>query len=152
MNDEHYMQVALTEARAAGAAGEVPVGAVIVKDDEIIGRGSNQVERLRNPTAHAEILAIEQAVKVVNDWRLVGTTMYVTKEPCPMCAGAIVLARIDRVVWGLTDPLRGGAISVTKVFEQPGLNHHPAFLAGVLEDECRAVIQSFFKARRVDDA
>ncbi|HPA79124.1 MAG TPA: nucleoside deaminase, partial [Kiritimatiellia bacterium] len=107
-----YMRMALRQAEAAAEAGEVPVGAVIVHNGEVIGRAHNQVELLKDPTAHAEILAITQAAQALGDWRLLDTVLYVTKEPCPMCAGAIMLARIPKVIWGVDDPQRGGAVSV----------------------------------------
>ena len=118
----------------------------------MLGKAHNQVEQLKDPTAHAEILAITQAASALGDWRLEGTVLYVTKEPCVMCAGAIVLARIPLVVWGLTDPLRGGAVSLFQVFQQGDLNHRVAHVAGVLEAECGAVLKDFFKARRASAA
>ena len=112
--DEFYMRIALQEAQRAAEAGEVPCGAVIVLDDQIIAKAHNQTEMLKDPTAHAEMLAITQATQAVNNWRLTGATLYVTKEPCVMCAGALVLARMKRVVWGLSDPQRGGmALNLT---------------------------------------
>ncbi len=149
-SDERWMQAALKEAQAAARDGEVPVGAILVEGGRVLGRSGNQVERLRDPTAHAEILAITQAASARGDWRLNGTTLYVTKEPCPMCAGAIVHARITRVVWGVTDPLRGGAVSLCNLFQNPALNHRVAFEAGVLEAECRDLLQSFFQKRRAE--
>ena len=106
------MQIALQEAQRAAEAGEVPCGAVIVLDDQIIGKAHNQTEQLQDPTAHAEILAITQATQQLQNWRLNRAVMYVTKEPCPMCAGALVLARIQRVVWGMSDPIRGGSVQI----------------------------------------
>lgn len=146
--DTRFMQMALRQAERAYEEGEVPVGAVILHNDRMVGRAHNQVELLKDPTAHAEIIAITQAASALGDWRLNGTTLYVTKEPCPMCAGAIVSARIDRVVWGMDDPLRGGAISKFQILQHADLNHHVAFQGGVLEEECRALMQRFFKARR----
>lgn len=144
-----YMRMALRLAVLAAEEGEVPVGAVIIhKERGLIGRAHNQTETLKDPTAHAEILAITQAAAALGDWRLLDTTLYVTKEPCPMCAGAIVLARIPNVVWGMTDPERGGAVSQFPILNSPQLNHRPECVAGVLEEDCRAVVQAFFKARR----
>lgn len=150
VNEHHekYMNLALQLAQEAAEHGEVPVGAVIVREGRIIGRAWNQVEMLKDPTAHAEIIAITQAAAAIGDWRLENTTLYVTKEPCPMCAGAIVLARIPLVVWGVSDPLRGGAVSQVQIFKAGGLNHHPDFISGILEDDCRALLRAFFKERR----
>lgn len=145
---ERYMRLALRQARAAGVRGEVPVGAVIVHRGQLIGQAHNQVELLRDPTAHAEILAITQAAAARRDWRLTGTTLYVTKEPCPMCAGAIVLARIPLVVWGVSDPARGGSVSLFKILQHPRLNHRAKIVAGVLEAECRTMLKEFFRKRR----
>lgn len=154
------MRQALHEADRAAAAGEVPTGCVIVRlrpgdatetvpvSPRLIARAHNQTEMLKDPTAHAEILAITQAAAALGDWRLTETVLYVTKEPCAMCAGAIVLARIPLVVWGLSDPKRGGH-SVFSILNHEGLNHRPDILPGVLEDECRSMFQAFFKGRRV---
>ncbi|MDZ4199402.1 MAG: tRNA adenosine(34) deaminase TadA [Kiritimatiellia bacterium] len=147
---ELYMRMALREARVAAEEGEVPVGAVIVREGQLLGKAHNQVERLRDPTAHAEMIAITQAAAALGDWRLEGCTLYVTKEPCVMCAGALVLARIPLVVWGLTDPLRGGAASLFQVLQQADLNHRAEMIAGVLEDECRETLQEFFRRRRTE--
>lgn len=143
------MLLALEEARKAAAAGEVPTGCVIVQTatGRILARTHNLTEALQNATSHAEMLAIAEASKANGNWRLSGTRLYVTKEPCSMCAGAIVLARPDAVVWGVGDPKRGGA-SVFDIFANPALNHHPEVVAGVLEEPCREVLQSFFRARR----
>lgn len=145
---QRFMDLALRQAREAGEAGEVPVGAVLVHEGRILGKAHNQVEQLKDPTAHAEILAITQAAAALGDWRLEKTVLYVTKEPCVMCAGAILLARIPLVVWGVTDPQRGGAVSLFQVFQRPELNHQVAHRAGIREAECREVLQSFFRARR----
>ncbi len=142
------MRMALQQARQAAEADEVPVGAVIVHGSTLIAKAHNQVELLKDPTAHAEILAITQAASALGDWRLEDTVLYVTKEPCPMCAGAIVQARIPIVVWGLTDPKRGGAVSLFNVFNNPALNHRVHAVPGFLEEEARALIQSFFGALR----
>ncbi|MCX7817859.1 MAG: nucleoside deaminase [Kiritimatiellae bacterium] len=145
---ERFMRIALAQARAAGEDGEVPVGAVIVHEGRLIAKAANQVERLRDPTAHAEILAITQAAAARGDWRLEGAVMYVTKEPCAMCAGAAVLARLKMVVWGVSDPLRGGAVSRFSILDTAELNHRCAHLGGVLEEECRELLQAFFRRRR----
>jgi tRNA(adenine34) deaminase len=144
------MRVALRQAQLAAEAGEVPVGAAIFKDGHLIAQAHNQVETLKDPTAHAEMIAITQAAAAVSDWRLDGTTLYVTKEPCVMCAGAIVLARIPLVVWGMSDPLRGGAASRFQILQSDTLNHRTDFITGVLEAPCTALIKEFFKARRSD--
>lgn len=146
--DEGWMQLALREARAAGENGDVPVGAVIVRANSIIGKARNQVEFLKDPTAHAEIIAITQAAAAVGDWRLLETTLYVTKEPCAMCAGAIVLARIPRVVFGAPDPNAGGAVSIFNILRNPRLNHRCEVVEGVMADECRSLLTDFFQARR----
>jgi tRNA(adenine34) deaminase len=145
---EHYMQLALREAQLSADSDEVPVGAIIVKAGAIIGRAHNQTELLKDPTAHAEMIAITQAASAVGDWRLTDTVLYVTKEPCPMCAGAIVLARIPVVVFGVADPLRGGAVSVFNILNHPQLNHRPEVIQGILEIPCRAMLQDFFRKKR----
>jgi len=145
---DSYMRVALAEAQKSADADEVPVGALVVRAGQVIGRAHNQVELLKDPTAHAEMIAITQAAAAVGDWRLTETTLYVTKEPCPMCAGAIVLARIPTVVFGVPDPLRGGAVSVFTILNHPQLNHRPEVVQGVLEAECREMLQAFFRKRR----
>jgi tRNA(adenine34) deaminase len=144
------MRLALKQAQMAAQEDEVPVGAVIVQGDRLIGQAHNQVERLKDPTAHAEMIAITQAASALADWRLADTIMYVTKEPCPMCAGAVILARIPLVVWGMTDPLRGGAVSIFNMLQNPGLNHRAEFISGILEDECRDIMQAFFKDHRTN--
>jgi len=152
LNHDHYMQLALREANLSADADEVPVGAVIIKEGAIIGRAHNQTELLKDPTAHAEMIAITQAATAVGGWRLTDTILYVTKEPCPMCAGAIVLARIPVVVFGVADPLRGGAVSVFKILNHPQLNHRPEIIQGILEDPCRTLLQDFFRRKRNKDA
>ena len=142
------MKRALAEAQRASDAGEVPVGAIITFEDRIIGRAHNQVELLKDPTAHAEVLAITQATQALEDWRLLDTCLYVTKEPCPMCAGAIMLARIPTVVYGVPDPVRGGAASVFNILDNPAMNHRATLISGILENDCRAILKSFFKDRR----
>lgn len=147
--DIRFMQCALRQAVQAEAVGEVPVGAVIVHaGSRIIGQAHNSTETLKDPTAHAEVLAITQAAAALGDWRLTDTTLYVTKEPCPMCAGAIVLARIPRVVWGVDDPERGGALSRFRILQDEKLNHRVECVTGVLADEALDLLRAFFKARR----
>jgi tRNA(adenine34) deaminase len=154
---ERYMRMALRQAETAREAGEVPAGCVIVhrpaaaepaQPARVVARAHNQVERLKDPTAHAEMIAITQAAAALGDWRLTDTTLYVTKEPCAMCAGAIVLARIPRVVFGVADPKRGGAVSVFGILNHPDLIHRAEVVSGVLEEECRAMLQEFFQTRR----
>jgi tRNA(adenine34) deaminase len=142
------MVSALDEARAAASGGDVPVGAVIVRDDEIIARASNRTVRDQDPTAHAELLAIRAAAQALGSWRLGGCTLYVTLEPCAMCAGAIVLARLDRVVFGAWDDKAGMAGSVGDILRHPRLNHRPAVLGGVCEPECGDLLRVFFSERR----
>jgi tRNA(adenine34) deaminase len=149
-SDGYFMGEALRQARHAFDAEEVPVGAVIVRDKKIIARAFNQVELLKDATAHAEILAITQAASAAGDWRLEGTTLFVTKEPCPMCAGAIVLSRVHRLVYGVVDPKSGGAGSIFDITGQGGLHHTVAVTAGVKEAEARQLLQDFFRARRRD--
>ncbi|MDZ8120353.1 tRNA adenosine(34) deaminase TadA [Pontiella agarivorans] len=146
--DEFYMHMALREARLAAEEGEVPCGAVIVLNGEVIGKAHNQTETLNDPTAHAEVLAITQATQTVGNWRLNDAVMYVTKEPCPMCAGALVLSRMKKVVWGMTDPVRGGATSKFNILNEADLNHAVEVEAGLLEGECRFVMQEFFQKLR----
>ncbi|MFA5687552.1 MAG: tRNA adenosine(34) deaminase TadA [Kiritimatiellales bacterium] len=143
-----YMRMALREAERAAEAGEVPCGALIVRNGEILGKAHNQTELLKDPTAHAEILAITQAAAAVENWRLTDSVLYVTKEPCPMCAGAIVLARIKKVVWGVDDPKRGGARSKFEILDHADLNHRVEIETGVLAGECRSLLQDFFRMRR----
>jgi len=147
--DNFYMQQALREAKKAYAAQEVPIGAVIVHGDKIIARAWNQVETLKDATAHAEMLALTAAQNALGDWRLEGCTLYVTKEPCPMCAGAIVHCRPDRVVYGLPDPKGGAAGGWINLLESnPPLNHRCDTELGVMQDECLALLQSFFREAR----
>lgn len=145
-----YMRMALREAELAAAEGEVPCGAVIVLNGEVIGKAHNQTETLKDPTAHAEVLAITQATQAVGNWRLNDAVMYVTKEPCPMCAGALVLSRMKKVVWGMTDPVRGGATSKFNILNEADLNHAVEVQRGLMEDECRFVMQEFFQNIRRD--
>ncbi len=146
---EYYMQLALREAQRSADNDEVPVGAIIIKKGAIIGRAHNQTELLKDPTAHAEMIAITQAASAVGDWRLTDTLLYVTKEPCPMCAGAIVLARIPVVVFGVADPKRGGAVSVFNILNHPQLNHRPEVIQGIMEIPCRDMLQGFFRKKRM---
>jgi tRNA(adenine34) deaminase len=146
--DERWMLAALEEARAAAAAGEVPVGAVIVKDGISIASAGNRTVRDHDPTAHAESLVIRAASAAMKSWRLDGCTLYVTLEPCAMCSGAIVLARLGRVVFGAWDPKAGMAGSVGDLLRHPKLNHRPEVSGGVSENECSGVIRSFFEERR----
>lgn len=149
-SDDHFMQEALRQARIAFDAEEVPVGAVIVQDKRIIARAYNQVELLKDATAHAEMLAITQAAHALGDWRLAEATLFVTKEPCPMCAGAITLSRIKRIVFGARDERAGGAGTVFAITSAKGLNHTVAVTAGVKELESRQLLQDFFRQRRAE--
>jgi tRNA(Arg) A34 adenosine deaminase TadA len=146
--DLHWMDAALGEARGAADAGEVPVGAVIVRDGQIVSHGSNRTVRDQDPTAHAESLAIRDAAAKLETWRLDGCTLYVTLEPCAMCAGAIVLARLDRVVFGAWDEKAGMAGSVSDLLRHPRLNHRPEVLGGVRAEESGHLLSSFFANRR----
>lgn len=146
--DDVWMAEALAEARAAAAAGEVPVGAIIVRDGVVIARASNRTLRDRDATAHAEVLAIRAASSAVGSWRLEGCTLFVTLEPCAMCAGAIVLARLGRVVFGAWDEKAGMAGSVNDLLRHPKLNHRPEVVAGVRASECGALLTEFFRTRR----
>jgi tRNA(adenine34) deaminase len=146
--DKHFMHEALRQAQKAYEAGEVPVGAVVVRAGKIIARAYNQVELLKDATAHAEMLALTQAEAAVGDWRLIDCDLYVTKEPCPMCAGALVHTRIRRVIFGCTDPCAGAAGSVMNLLRTPTLNHRCNIASGILKDECSAILQSFFRKRR----
>lgn len=165
--DAYFMRMALREAAKAAEDGEVPAGCVVaepamlepahdghpaVLDPDpmrarILGRAHNQTEMLADATAHAEMLAMSAAFAAKGSWRLCGARLYVTKEPCPMCAGGIALARLDAVVWGVSDPKRGGG-TVFGIFGHPGMNHRPDVVSGVLEDESKALLQNFFKSRR----
>jgi len=143
-----HMRAALDEARQAFDAGEVPVGAVVVLDGEIVGRGFNQPIRAEDPTAHAEVVALRAAARSLGNYRLVGTTLYVTIEPCLMCVGAMVHARVGTLVFGATEPKAGAVVSACRAHELPSLNHRIEVVSGVLDEECRAIIQEFFKTRR----
>lgn len=148
MDDERCMGLALDLAREAGAAGEVPVGALVVRDGEVVGRGFNRPIGRHDPTAHAEIMALRDAAQNLGNYRLPGCTLYVTLEPCSMCAGAIMHARIDRVVFGARDPKTGVAGSVIDLFAEARLNHHTTVAGGVLADQCGSLLSGFFAARR----
>jgi len=143
-----HMRAALDEARRAFDAGEVPVGAVVVLNGEIVGRGFNQPIGAKDPTAHAEVVALRAAARFVGNYRLVGATLYVTIEPCLMCVGAMVHARVGTLVFGALEPKAGAIVSSCQAHELPSLNHRIEVVGGVLEGDCRAVIQEFFQSRR----
>jgi tRNA(adenine34) deaminase len=146
--DNFFMGFALAEARQARDAEEVPIGAVVVIDNRIVGRGHNSPVRLNDPTAHAEVLALREAAQTINNYRLIGATLYVTIEPCAMCAGAIINARIKRLVYGAADPKAGAVSSVFQICTHSSLNHQVEVTAGVLESECRELMQAFFQQKR----
>lgn len=145
--DEQYMEMALALAREAAAEGEVPVGAVVVRDGQVVGVGRNRREQFGNALAHAELEAIDAACRHLGGWQLVGCTLYVTLEPCPMCAGAIINSRIERVVQGTRNPKAGSCGSIVNLFKLP-YNHHPEVISGVCEDACCALLKDFFRALR----
>ncbi|MBC7819059.1 MAG: tRNA adenosine(34) deaminase TadA [Planctomycetaceae bacterium] len=145
---DRWMRAALELARQAYDEGEVPIGAVIVHDGRIIGEGYNQRESLKDPTAHAEMIAITQAAQSLESWRLLDCTIYITLEPCPMCAGAIVLARIPTVIYGTDDPKAGACHSLFQITDDSRLNHRATVLGGVMQPECKALLQEFFAAQR----
>ena len=147
-SDHYFMGEALRQAAQAYAAEETPVGAVIVREGRIVARAFNQVETLKDATAHAEMLAITQAEEATGDWRLTGCTLYVTKEPCPMCAGAVVHTRVARVVFGAADPRAGAAGGALNLLQFPTFNHQCEITRGVREPECRALLQEFFAEQR----
>jgi tRNA(adenine34) deaminase len=148
MSDEVFMRLAMTEAERALEHDDVPIGAVVVRDGEVIGAGRNERELDQDPTAHAEILALRAAARALGHWRVLDSTLYVTLEPCAMCAGAIVLARVPRVVFGTVDPKAGAAGSVLDVLGEPRLNHRPEVVGGVLAEPCAALLRAFFLSRR----
>lgn len=148
MTDEYYMKKALEQAKRAADMGEVPVGAVIVYEDRIIARGYNLREKRKDPTAHAEMIAISRAAKKLGSWRLTGCTLYVTLEPCPMCAGALVNARIDRLVYGADDPKAGYCKSLYHTPQDKRLNHRCKVTSGVLQTPCAQILRDFFAQRR----
>ena len=152
LTEQKYMRMAIEAARIAEENGDVPIGAVIVYKDQIIGKAYNQREQLADPTAHAEIIALTQAASALENWHLNNCTMYVTLEPCPMCAGALVLARMDRLVYGCDDPKSGACGSLYNIAQDGRLNHRLEVTAGVLEKECREQLQNFFERRRREEA
>ena len=146
--DERYMRMAIDAAQVAEENGDVPIGAVIVYQNQVIGRAYNQREQLKDPTAHAEIVALTQAASFVGSWRLHGCTIYVTLEPCPMCAGALVLGRLDRLVYGCPDPKTGACGSLYDIVRDERLNHRLEVTPGVLANDCATLLQAFFQQRR----
>lgn len=148
MDDERYMRLALEQAEAAAAADEAPVGAVIVAEGRVLAVARNEREALRDPTAHAEMIAITQAASALKNWRLEHCTLYVTLEPCPMCAGAIVLARIPRVVFGALDPKGGAVRSLYRLLEDARLNHRVEVVEGILSEPCGQVLSEYFRGKR----
>ena len=147
-DDERFMRLALAEAERALEHDDVPVGAVLVRGGEVVGAGRNERELLQDPSAHAEMLALREGAQALGSWRLLDCTLYVTLEPCAMCAGAIVLGRVPRVVYGTTDPKAGAAGSVLNVLGEPRLNWQPEAAGGLLADECAGLLTSFFGSRR----
>ena len=146
--DENFMKLAIDQAKIAQDNGDVPIGAVIVHKDQIIAKAYNQREQLQDPTAHAEIIALTQAAAALENWHLNGCTMYVTLEPCPMCAGALVLSRMDRLVYGCDDPKTGACKSLYNIVQDDRLNHRLEVTSGVLQEQCRHLLQQFFTRRR----
>jgi tRNA(adenine34) deaminase len=146
--DEHWMALALEQARRAASLGEVPVGAVAVLDDKIIGRGFNMKELVNDPTAHAELIAIKKAAEFQHNWRLIGVTLYSTLEPCPMCAGAMIQARLERLVYGARDIRFGADGSVVDILADPRFNHRVVVTSGVREDEAAGLMRDFFRRLR----
>jgi tRNA(adenine34) deaminase len=147
-DDEHWMRLAIAEAQRALEHDDVPIGAVVVRDGAVLATGRNERELRQDPTAHAEAIALREAAHALGTWRVLDATLYVTLEPCAMCAGAIVLARVPRVVYGCTDPKAGAAGSVLDVLSEPRLNHRPEVTGGILAGECAALLTEFFAARR----
>jgi tRNA(adenine34) deaminase len=145
---DRWMRLALEEAQAAAAEDEVPVGAVIVAGGRVVASGHNQREQLNDPTAHAEMIALTQAAANLGSWRLEGCTLYVTLEPCPMCAGAILQARVPFVVWGAADPKAGAVVSLYRLFEDARLNHRVEHVGGVLAGDCGRILSDFFRGKR----
>ena len=146
------MRMAIDQAYIAEENGDVPIGCVIVHENRVIAKAYNQREQLHDPTAHAEIIALTQAAEFIGNWRLHGCTLYVTLEPCPMCAGALVLGRLDRVVYGTDDPKTGAVKSLYNIVEDPRLNHQLEVTHGILQDECRKQLQAFFQKRRQENS
>ena len=151
MTDEFYMGLALEEAKKAAALGEIPIGAILVQGEEVIARAHNMRETWQDATAHAEVIVIQEACKKLKRWRLTGCTLYVTVEPCPMCSGAIVNGRVERVVYGCPDIKAGGAESIFNIITNPNLNHVAQVTSGVREEECAQVMKEFFKKRREEN-
>jgi tRNA(adenine34) deaminase len=151
-SDEHFMREALRQAQKAYETDEVPVGAVVARAGKIIAHAYNQVELLKDATAHAEMLALTQAEAAVGDWRLTDCDLYVTKEPCAMCAGALVHVRIHRLIFGCADPRAGAAGSIINLLQLPSLNHRCEITSGILQNECSAILQEFFRKRRAEQA
>lgn len=152
LNHEFYIKECLKEAKKALEKGEIPVGAVMVHNGRIIARAHNQKETLKDPTAHAEMIAITQAAALLDNWRLEGVDLYVTLEPCPMCASALVQARVKRIIYGAPDPKGGGCGSVFNLVNDSRLNHQIEVISGVLKDECQAILQNFFQQRRTKNS
>ena len=150
-SDEGYMRAAIEAAKVALDSGDVPIGAVIVYEDKIIAKAYNQRQQLKDPTAHAEIIALTQAAAVLDSWRLNGCTIYVTLEPCCMCAGALVLARIDRLVYGCDDPKTGAVKSLYNIVQDERLNHRIEVTSGILVDDCSDLLRQFFVKRRIEN-
>jgi tRNA(adenine34) deaminase len=147
-DDDAFMRLAIAEAERAVAHDDVPIGAVVVRHGDVIGTGRNERELRQDPTAHAEAIALREAARALGSWRVLDSTLYVTLEPCAMCAGAIVLARVPRVVYGCTDPKAGAAGSVLDILAEPRLNHRPQVTGGALAGPCAALLTEFFAARR----
>lgn len=147
-NHEYFMRLAIEEAKKAMSIGEVPIGAVVVRDGEVVGRGYNLRETRKDPTLHAEMIAIREACERLGGWRLIGCSLYVTLEPCPMCAGAIVQGRIEQVVYGTDDPKAGCAGTLMNLLAEPRFNHQVPVVAGVLKDECAQLLKDFFRGLR----
>lgn len=150
-SDERFMRMAIDQAFIAEENGDVPIGCVIVHQGRVIAKGYNQREQLHDPTAHAEIVALTQASDYIGNWRLEGCTIYVTLEPCPMCAGALVLGRLDRLVYGTDDPKTGAVRSLYNIVQDPRLNHRLTVTSGVLQEDCQKQLQDFFKRRRLEN-
>jgi tRNA(adenine34) deaminase len=150
--DESYMRMAIDQAYIAEENGDVPIGCVIVYQEQVIGKAYNQREQLHDPTAHAEIIALTQASEFIGNWRLHGCTIYVTLEPCPMCAGALVLARLDRLVYGTEDPKTGAVESLYSIVQDDRLNHRLEVISGILKEDCKAQLQAFFQKRRIENS
>ncbi len=148
MSHEAFMKEALKEAQAALEKGEVPIGAVLVKEERILGRGHNLREGKRDPTAHAEIIALQEGSRALNSWRLTGTTLYVTVEPCPMCAGALIQARVKRLVFGVRDSKAGVCGSLYNLVQDDRFNHQIEVVEGIMEQDCRRIMQEFFQKLR----